>query len=344
MMNCEILTFQFAHNYGALLQCYALKKCIESLGYNVSVSDFKPDSVEKVYKLWPEINIKHPRVFLRNLKRAIKRRKQHEIFESFIKNEILYHKCDDPDYLFIGSDQIWNEEITGAISEYYGTGYNNTTKVAYAGSFGTNVLTEFQKENILKYFPSFKKISLREPSNLEEVKRLTEQDIKCVLDPVFLLEKSEWEDFIKGLEFSVKRKYILFYALRNDDKLINDIKELSEKLKCDVLSIHPTGIKYSSDFIQLYNVGPREFIYLIKNAEMVGTNSFHAISFSQIFEKKVIYKSYSKNESRVPSIINYCGMEYEENSSKIYDFGNCDTSLMFKARIESQNFIKDVFN
>lgn len=342
-MNCEILTFQFAHNYGALLQCYALKKYIESLGHNVSVSDFKPESVENVYKLWPEIDIKHPLTFLRKLKRALKRKNQYEIFESFIKNEIPCNARQNPDYLFIGSDQIWNESITGNICEYYGAGYENVVKVSYAGSFGTNILTEFQKQNILRYFDDFKMISLRESCNLEEVEQLTGKYVKCVLDPVFLLERHDWDNFVTEVDFPLKEKYILFYALRNDPELIKEVKELAEELNAKVLSIHPTGVKFSPDFIQLYNVGPREFIYLIKNAEMVGTNSFHAISFSQIYGKKVIYKSYSKNESRVPTIINYCGMEYEKNGSKIYDFDSCDSSLITKIRIDSMNFIKDVF-
>ena len=56
-MKCEILTFQFAHNYGAVLQCYALKKKIMSYGAEVNVSDFVPPKMVGAYDLKPTISL-----------------------------------------------------------------------------------------------------------------------------------------------------------------------------------------------------------------------------------------------------------------------------------------------
>lgn len=343
-MNCEILTFQFAHNYGALLQCYALKKYIESIDLNTSVSRFTPDCVKNVYRLWPELQIKHPKYFVKELFRSFRRIKQYKIFESFISDELKPGDLPNPDYLIIGSDQVWNESITGNITDYYGSGYKNAIKIAYAGSFGTSVLTDFQKQNIVKYFPKFEKISLRESCNIPEVKNLINQDVECVLDPVFLLSKEEWIDLEKSPNLKGNEKYILYYSLMYDEALVNKITQLSCELKCKVIAIHPTCVKSKSHFAQLNDVGPKEFIYLIRNALLVGTNSFHAVAFSQIFGKKVIYKSYSKNESRVPTILNYCGMDYDKNTAKMYDFSICDTSLIESKKIESQNFLKDALD
>lgn len=50
-MKCEILTFQFAHNYGAILQCYALKKKMESYGTEGYVSDFVPQNLVNAYRM-----------------------------------------------------------------------------------------------------------------------------------------------------------------------------------------------------------------------------------------------------------------------------------------------------
>ncbi|MDO5390730.1 MAG: polysaccharide pyruvyl transferase family protein, partial [Eubacteriales bacterium] len=294
-MNCEILTFQFAHNYGALLQCYALKKYLESKNITVSVSDFTPESVKDVYRLWPRLHIMHPRYYIGEFLRSLRRREQYDIFESFIANELSKIPSMDLDYVIIGSDQIWNEAITGRITEYYGTSYPYIKKISYAGSFGTSVLTDYQKRNVSKYFNDFAGISLRESCNVKEVQNLISKEVFCVIDPVFLIENSEWENFEKVPRYNICEDYILYYALRQDEELVRVIKEKAQNLNCKVLAIHPTCIKVNSGFIQLNNVGPREFLYLVRHAKMVGTNSFHAVSFSEIFKKKVIYKSYSDN-------------------------------------------------
>ena len=41
-MKIGILTFHWATNYGAVLQCYALQAYLEQLGHNVRVIDYKP--------------------------------------------------------------------------------------------------------------------------------------------------------------------------------------------------------------------------------------------------------------------------------------------------------------
>lgn len=339
-MNCEILTFQFAHNYGALLQCYALKKYLESKNITVSVSNFTPEAVKDIYRLWPAFRIMHPQRYLGDILRSFRRRQQYDIFESFIANELSNIPNIELDYVIIGSDQIWNEFITGKITEYYGTAYPNIKKISYAGSFGTNVLTDYQKRNISKYFNGFERISLRESCNVKEVQDLTSKEVFCVLDPVFLIEKSEWEKFEKAPNYNICEDYILYYALRQDDELVKVTKEKAKNLNCKVFAIHPTCIKLNTGFEQLNKVGPREFLYLVRHAKMMATNSFHAVSFSEIFKKKVIYKSYSNNETRVPEIIRLLGMEYIHGIATMYDFSNCDTHCIEKKIEDSSRFLK----
>lgn len=342
MKKCEILTFQFAHNYGALLQCYALKQYLESLGMEVSVSNFVPDSVKNVYKLLPSISFIHPKNTFREVIRFQMRKKQYYIFQQFISNELKPNNCINPDVLIVGSDQIWNETITGEITDYYGEKYNTVEKVSYAGSFGTNKLSEFQKECIKKYLSKFIKVSIREECNIQEVNKILDREVDCVLDPVFLFDRYFWDDFGLRPQSCKKESYILYYALRIDDKLIRMAKELSKDLGCKVYAVHPTCIKNKSGFEQLYDVGPREFVYLVKNALCVVTNSFHAVSFSQIFEKKVFYKSYSEEESRVPTLLNYCGINYDKKNVKKYDFANCNELELDRKKKYSRNFLRDI--
>ena len=42
-MNAAILTFQFAHNYGALLQAYALSRYLKGRNIQVEIAPYNPD-------------------------------------------------------------------------------------------------------------------------------------------------------------------------------------------------------------------------------------------------------------------------------------------------------------
>lgn len=48
-MRVGILTFHRAHNYGAVLQCYALQKVLKNLGHEVQVIDYRQPYIEKHY-------------------------------------------------------------------------------------------------------------------------------------------------------------------------------------------------------------------------------------------------------------------------------------------------------
>jgi hypothetical protein len=42
-MNIGIITFHRAHNYGAVLQCYALSQVLKHMGNDVEVIDYYPN-------------------------------------------------------------------------------------------------------------------------------------------------------------------------------------------------------------------------------------------------------------------------------------------------------------
>ena len=52
-MNVAILTFQFAHNYGALLQAYALKKFVSLNGNETTIAPYYPEWAQAEYAISP---------------------------------------------------------------------------------------------------------------------------------------------------------------------------------------------------------------------------------------------------------------------------------------------------
>ena len=51
MKKIGITTFHRAHNYGAVLQAYALKKALEKENNQVEFIDYISDDMEKMYKV-----------------------------------------------------------------------------------------------------------------------------------------------------------------------------------------------------------------------------------------------------------------------------------------------------
>ena len=77
-------------------------------------------------------------------------------------------------------------------------------------------------------------------------------------------------------------KYILLYFLGNIGKeRYQEIEKKAKKYNCKIINIMDTKSKY-------YASDPFEFIYLIKNAFLICTDSFHASVFSILFNKAFI--------------------------------------------------------
>ena len=51
-MRIGILTFHRAHNYGAVLQCYALQETLKRMGHDVQVIDYRQPWIEDFYNLF----------------------------------------------------------------------------------------------------------------------------------------------------------------------------------------------------------------------------------------------------------------------------------------------------
>lgn len=102
-MKVGILTFHDAHNYGAVLQAYALKKYIQKLGYEVKIINYHHETIPDGYP--KEDNEKRWEKFNKFIKTLIDNEEK-----VYTKEEDLEQL--DIDFWICGSDQIWNTEIT----------------------------------------------------------------------------------------------------------------------------------------------------------------------------------------------------------------------------------------
>lgn len=350
MNKIGILTFQFAHNYGAMLQAYALKGYIKKMDINCELIPYYPVHFQGAYEISPlskGSSFKHK---LGNILHYFKRKDQYQLFNNFKYNELyesnvtneidsfsqISSYCGKFNTVIFGSDQIWNTDINYNDSVYFGATIN-CKKISYAASMGKKTPVDKQVEYVRKYLSSFHAISVREPDSQVIIKKIANLDAEVVCDPVFLLTKNEWVELEQSVA-GLNKPYILIYVLEENEELLKQAKELASENNWNLYSIHPTlGIKFNG-IQQLTKVGPKEFLYLIHHAEAVCTNSFHAVSFSVIYKKRLLHIPNSKSPERTVSLLRLLKLNSEDGID--VDLNQCDYTNLEKTILRSKEFIK----
>lgn len=360
-MNIGILTFHFALNYGAMLQAYALLSTIRNDGHSCQIIDYMPAHMSGTCNINPiSTNLQWKNKLKSLLKlplRYLSYRKFTEFSREFLMVETSSPKKRETftipntvSTVVVGSDQVWNGDITHNDPAYFFAPFHKTvTCHSYAASIGSDLPTEEVATYCREYLPLFSSISVRE-SNLQELLS-TEMDLAVshVLDPVFLHKKRHWSSVARKPP-KVPEKYILYYSLEENQELAQNCCSISRATGLPIISIHPFARCFIKGSKQLYSTGPQEFLWLIENAEYVCTNSFHAVAFSGIFQKKLIYQSHSSLGARVASLFQLFSLVYDDlsveangNKLQIVDFAKSDNTRIEEMITASKYFIQGIY-
>lgn len=362
-MKIGILTYQRAHNYGALLQAYALRTYLHNLGHDVEIIDYWPKYHNEDYKLIPYFS---SRRFLGKIKaiflliigysRITKRRLYYNRFmQKYLdlgKNPMFTTKDEisilNYDIVVYGSDQIWrknNYPIFKGYSEVFFGVYpkGDVRKITYAASMGILQYTEQDKSYLKQVLQNFDELSVRESDLKLMVENITSKTIPLVLDPVFLLDKYEWIESLNIINNKPSEKYILFYQLLPSKDAIKFTNRLRDYYGYKVIEIR--GRVESLLFGERYQqtVSPVDFISLIRSAEIVVSTSFHGIAFSIVFEKQFFALGMGNNSERVKSLLNYLGINnryLNEINDDIIDYRSVRVKLK-ELRNKSINYLKN---
>ena len=290
-----ILSFHKVINYGAVLQSYALNLTFRELGTNCEHIDYTAVKIKESYDPFAiktrgdfHTLIDYMACFTAN--RLTERR-----FSTFIgkyiptsrnyTQETINDARGEYDLLVCGSDQIWNTELTGNDYAYFLNFDNSSKKVSYAASFGKTSLSDDIKEQVKECLKDFSIITVREESASELLGEIVNNESTVVPDPVFLLHRNEWEKLCRGKRI-VKEKYVLLFILHDNASTVEFAEKLSNNSKFKLISIS-NSIKRVGSSKKVKGCGPEEFLKLIRDAEYVVTDSFHASAMSIIFNKKL---------------------------------------------------------
>lgn len=337
-MKIGILTLQYANNYGALLQTYALKYYLENKGQDVEIINYSPDMLANEYSLNPMKCANNLRGRVSNALMIGRKYKSMRLFATFrkaflniedndkVKDAVAFTKLiNNYDLCIVGSDQVWNNDIVRNDTIYFGDFKRDRTRICtYAASIGKSQLDEFQVALFQKTLQRFDSISVRENKAKKNLSTIApELNIQVVLDPVFLISENDWAAIEKApIDINGNTPYLLYYCLQKNEDMEKEALEVAQKNKLRVLTIHPTNNFKTDIGEKIQHVGPQEFIWLINHAEYVVTNSFHAAAFSIIFHKVLVPHLHSKTGNRLQELL----WHFQEADNNKYDFKNCDMS------------------
>lgn len=368
MKKIGIVTCYFKNNYGSMLQAYATKKILDNndipnetinIDYN---QDFKKG--KRKYYFTQIANFK----FIKNKLGMIKLKFDKKINKELGKNIATRNKAyknfrqeinlsrTNKNYtelteqakelysdVIVGSDQLWLP--VNVVSGYYTLNWvpDDVNKISYSTSFGFSSIPKKYNALYKKFLSRLNFISTREESGVKIIKDVAGIDAKLVCDPTILLTKEEWLN-----ETNPKRiyedKYILCYFLGNNIEHRKFAERLREKTGYKIVSLNHADeyVKYSDKFCDYapFDVGPREWINLVANAEYVLTDSFHGTVFSILFNKMFFdfrrhnNKSKVSTNSRIDSLLDVAGISKERilNGTE-----NIDDVLNYKIEYDSVN-------
>lgn len=240
-----------------------------------------------------------------------------ENFASIINSEF--------DKFFVGSDQVWNTEFATFNENFLLSFVENQKRYCIAPSIGKSRISSEYIDLFKKELKNFRHLNVREYSAKKTIESiLPGKKVDVVLDPTLLLSSKEW-DLISDEAYIPKEKYILIYFLEsisNEAKRL--IMHLSSQYNIIALSGDIHGEKYVPEqCVTLVTPGPAHFIALVKHAEMILTNSFHACVFSLIYNKQFLVFDRSGRYSSMKSRINDFLREFKLEDRKYSHIDQC---------------------
>lgn len=340
-MKIAIATVFRNTNYGAVLQAYASSTIISSISNKECyLIDYRREKAINMFRfsIFDVDAAGNKRITKKSIKRTIKQFLnpmgtiiRFNRFEDFrernmnISKQVYYHSNDinlsDTDIMFLGSDQIWNPDITDGFDDvYFGKiGNKNIFTISYAPSFGKTNFSESEKSKLKGLLDYVDFISVREEEGVDILREIVDRPITCVPDPTVLVDKKIWEDlaYAKRKEHN---KYIMVYMLYPDENVINLARTISKLFNYKIVLFDDGTLKGLNDMKSKKNYEPSEFLSYLKGAEYVVTNSFHGTIFSVIFNKKFFTVPHKTRGDRM---INFCRKVGLENRI-IYDAKQVD--------------------
>ncbi len=293
-MKVKIITCNRANNYGARLQAYALWRHLTDCGHEAEVIDYCPPYLDFYVRLmyFPPNSVKEwVKLIVRYPERRCKIRKFSRLEEFSNTLTALtpkrYRSIDElrdnppeADVYIAGSDQIWNTTFTNGHDPafYLDFGGQDIRRISYAASFATEGVADQHTSFLRKHLKKLDAVSIREESGLKITDSLGIPAQICC-DPAFLLDADEWDKI--SANDPVEDRYLLVYDFERSNEVKVVAKKIAKERGLKIYTISERPLRYADR--DYSDCSPATFLWLIKNAGCVLSNSLHGTIFSIIY-------------------------------------------------------------
>lgn len=353
-MKIATITCHDVYNYGASLQAYALMSYLKGLGHDVEIIDYLPGYLSGHYRI---LAADSPRVGSSRLKavlyvlikfpgRLISRRRKwafDRFRDEYLKlTSIRYHNFFElsknppsADCYIAGSDQIWNTlRPNGKDPAFYlKFAPAGTIRASYAASIATDDVAQKDQSLMLEGVSSLNHVSVRESTAVKLLERMGIDRVTHVLDPAFLISCKSWCEIGSNKHYE---RYVLVYDFDESDEVRRVALDLAAKHGLQIYSVSFGRYRYADK--KFPYAGPAEFVSLIRDAQFVVTNSYHAIVFSLIFGVNFYTAERTENiNSRMSDLLSLFGF----NMHTLVDVR--DNEELIKATLKSRLLISEQY-
>ena len=360
-----LVTYHKALSYGACLQAYATAYVIENkLDCEVEFIDYE-NTYESRQKNWGFLKDGSFKEIVMTLaKRFIFKNEKckNRAFEDFLKYQHLssIHTTNindlnslDYDILVVGSDQVWNSNISNELDGVFLLDFAQPRKrISFASSMGGYTFNQSEKNYFQKCISQFNHISVREEYTRQQVQELTNKDIRILLDPTLLISGDSWRKMLEQQRIYYKypkNSYILAFTIGViDENVIKSYAYYSKKLKSPIYRIMLNTHKPHGIDKVISGATPYEFIELIDNAKFVITNSFHGTAFCINMNTPFVQIPVKNNNQRMSELLNFVGLSQQaltndfDSISTEVDFSKSNEILSLK-REDDLKWLEEVF-
>lgn len=315
-----LVTCYFQPNYGSQLQAFATQEAFVKLGLEhetIMIDGLLPEINKAKYKYFLSkiLDVNTVKDKMATVRKLLAKKRNPEyarnlevrygMFRDFASNMFTLSRRYDSkaqlgesahDYaaFVVGSDQLWLPSNIAA--DYYTLNFvpDGVYKIALATSFGISVLPEKYGRKAGEFLNRIDYVSVRETSGQKLVKQWADRDVPVVCDPTIMFDADGWKKAIgadgDGKSFANGEKYLFVYFLGNNPWEREIVKRVRKETGLKIVQIAHSDeyVKSDEGFADFtpYNVGPREFVELIRDAEYVFTDSFHCSVFSMLNSKR----------------------------------------------------------
>lgn len=318
------ITLDGYFNYGNLLQNYALQQVLLRYADEVETlwhtgENFLPETYWKWG--WKEpikylINWKGFRTKFRQgsngpeMVRQGKLRDWADRYIHFRKGvENLSSVADEYDYFVTGSDQVWNPYFgdPAYLRANFLTFAAKEKRISYAASISSPVIPEKRVGLYKEGLQGMAALSLREQAGADLAEKVSGRKGEVHVDPTLLLDAEDWDAVSRVPAWYHGEDYILTYFLGDRPEKV--IEKISKETGLPVVNLLDQK-NYGH-----YVTGVDEFLWAIKHARLIYTDSFHGTVFSILYRRPFVVCNRlgsavtEKMGSRIDTLLSLFGLE-----------------------------------